>query len=549
MPMKCPFCGSNKLEETANFNEFSCKLCNCEFRDEKPGYTTFEEGKYENFCENVADCVLQEASGGITHVINAIAKEAALAGIEYIDIPIERLQDLYESVKNESSLGIIDSFDLEYIKEGMNRFIVLGENILKRTDLEINMERFSYLKENQLATVSVKPLGPIGGGKKKEVVAGSVEEENSLTDRKDDVSTQDGWSDIDTSDMHNWVSIIGDVAFKVYDKITDPDRKMTADEARDLIRQEAIKMGVNKDKVDYEFIDKVIKRIKSSSYEEFGPGRLDWLDDRSIKETSNYSEDVPVTNDIVDDETIEAIADDSLDELKSLYSDNPEGTFDFEMQYIIDVAKKYWPEIETYSPETLDKIKTVLDQKANAGSNQDFTVNGPMEETPNYSGSAEMSHLSSVGSDEDPNSPEAQGIEGDSEFYDDKIGGVSDFASDIKEPKNPIDIDSAVTIIKSEGLSDDLEIYKRLLELVGNISGEEADKVIDAIRGTSVGVQEDSLTGTGIGDGTNDIAVSEEESVVTPEFAGDSDEVDNKLMESIEYIISKANIVEELRDL
>jgi hypothetical protein len=189
------------------------------------------------------------------------------------------------------------------------------------------------------------------------------------------------------------------------------------------------------------------------------------------------------------------------------------------MQYIIDVAKKYWPEIETYSPETLDKIKTVLDQKANAGSNQDFTVNGPMEETPNYSGDAEMSHLSSVGSDEDTNSPEAQGVEDGSEFYDDKTGGVSDFAFDINEPKNPIDIDSAVTIIKSEGLSDDLEIYKRLLELVGNISGEEADKVLDTIRGTSVGVQEDSITGTGIGDGTNDIAVNPEEtdSVVSEE--------------------------------
>jgi hypothetical protein len=320
MPMKCPFCGSNKLEETANFNEFSCKLCNCEFRDEKPGYTTFEEGKYENFCKNVADGVLQEASGGITHVINAIAKEAALAGIEYIDVPIERLQDLYESVKNESSLGIIDSFDLEYIKEGINRFIVLGENILKRTDLEINMERFYYLKENQLATVSVKPLGPVGGGKKKEVIAGAVEEE---------------------------------------------------------IAPEVSRAPIN-------------------------------------------------TNDIVDDETIKAIADDSLDELKSLYSDNPEGTFDFEMQYIIDVAKKYWPEIETYSPETLDKIKTVLDQKANAGSNQDFTVNGPMEEAPNYTGDVSVANMSSVGSDEDPNSPEAQGIEGDSEFYDDYMNEVDE---------------------------------------------------------------------------------------------------------------------------
>ena len=441
--MKCPFCGSNKLEETANFNEFSCKLCNCEFRDDKPGYTTFEEGKYENFCENVADCVLQEASGGITHVINAIAKEAALAGIEYIDIPIERLQDLYESVKNESSLGIIDSFDLEYIKEGMNKFIVLGENILKRADLEINMERFSYLKENQLATVSVKPLGPIGGGKKKEVVAGAVEEEMAP-----EVSTS------------------------------------------------------------------------------------------------------PVTNSVLDDETIEAIVDDTIDELKSLYSDNPEGTFDFDVKDIIDVAKKHWPEIVKYSPEDLKKLAMALDSKANAGSDQNFEENtGPIEETPNYTGDTSVANMSSVGSDEDTNSPEAQGIEGDSEFYDDKIGGVSDFASDINEPKNPIDIDSAVTIIKSEGLSDDLEIYKRLLELVGNISGEEADKVIDTIKGTSVGVQEDSLTGTGIGDGTNDIAVSEEESVVTPEFAGDSDEVDNKLMESVEYIISKAANVEELRDL
>ena len=423
--MKCPFCGSNKLEETANFNEFSCKLCNCEFRDEKPGYTTFEEGKYENFCENVADCVLQEASGGITHVINAIAKEASQAGIEYIDIPIERLQDLYESVKNESSLGIIDSFDLKYIKEGMDRFIVLGENILKRTDLEINMERFSYLKENQLSTISVKPLGPVGGGKRKEVIAGAVEEE-----------------------------------------IT------------------------------------------------------------------------PEVN-IVDDETIEAIADDSLDELKSMYSDSPEGTFDFEIPFIIEVAKKYWPEIERYSPETLGKLKTVLDRKANAGSTQDFSETAPIEETPNYSGDTSVANMSSVGSDEDPNSPEAQGIEDDSEFYDDKIGGVSDFASDIKEPKNPIDIDSAITIIKSEGLQDALEIYKRLLELVGNISGEEADKVLDTVRGISVGVREDSLTGTGIGDGTNDIGANPDEL--------DIDE--SNLMEAVEHIVSKATKVEELRDL
>lgn len=510
--MKCPFCGSNKLEETANFNEFSCKLCNCEFRDEKPGYTTFEEGKYENFCENVADCVLQEASGGITHVINAIAKEASQAGIEYIDIPIERLQDLYESVKNESSLGIIDSFDLKYIKEGMDKFIVLGENILKRTDLEINMERFSYLKENQLSTISVKPLGPVGGGKRKEVIAGAVEEEitpevnivddetieaiaddsldelksmysdspegtfdfeiqyiievakkywpeietyspetldkiKTVLDQKANAGSSQDFTenegDIDTSNMHNWVSIIGDVAMEVEDKIRNPDHQMTADEARGLIRQEAIKMGVSENKVDEQFIDRVIKYIKSRSYEEFGPGELDWLDDRSIKET------------------------------------------------------------------------------------------------PNYSGDTDLSHLSSVGSDEDPNSPEAQGIEDDSEFYDDKIGGVSDFASDIKEPKNPIDIDSAITIIKSEGLQDDLEIYKRLLELVGNISGEEADKVLDTVRGISVGVREDSLTGTGIGDGTNDIGANPDEL--------DIDE--SNLMEAVEHIVSKATKVEELRDL
>lgn len=395
--MKCPYCGSIKLEETANFDEFACKLCNCEFRNENPGYKTFEEGSYSRFCENVCDSILNESSGNITNVVNAISKEAKLAGIEYIDIPIERLQELYEAVKNESDLGIRDAFDLEFIKNGIDNFTMLGESIISRSDLEINMERFIFLKENQLATVSVKPLGPVGGGKKKEVVAGAVEEE-----------------------------------------IT------------------------------------------------------------------------PEVN-IVDDETIEAIADDSLDELKSMYSDSPEGTFDFEIQHIIEVAKKYWPEIETYSPETLGKLKTLLDRKANAGSTQDFTETAPIEETPNYSGDTELSHLSSIGSDEDPNSPEAQGIEGDSEFYDDKIGGVSDFASDIKEPKNPIDIDSAITIIKSEGLQDDLEIYKRLLELVGNISGEEADKVLDTVRGTSVGVQEDSLTGSGIGDGTNDIGTSPEE--------------------------------------
>jgi hypothetical protein len=145
--MNCPYCGSTLLEEASNFNEFTCNLCKCEFKHDGDRYRIFEEGNYKKFCDNIMYHLCEKASPKVSNILVSVLSQLKNNGVEEIDTVLEHLQMVASNVSSEMVIGLQTESDLEVVKEGIECFNNLGNTLLKRDDLELDLHRFSRLQE------------------------------------------------------------------------------------------------------------------------------------------------------------------------------------------------------------------------------------------------------------------------------------------------------------------------------------------------------------------------------------------------------------------
>ena len=148
--MQCPYCGTDKLTETFNFNEHSCDRCGCEFKYENNLYRIFVEGNYEKFCEAVLLEMTNNTNTQVGNILIQVVRECKRYGPEQLDIMIEHIKNVAETVLSETKIGLRDRYDLGTLVEGLEAFDTLGKTLLERAeDLEIDMHSYSrYLADN-----------------------------------------------------------------------------------------------------------------------------------------------------------------------------------------------------------------------------------------------------------------------------------------------------------------------------------------------------------------------------------------------------------------
>jgi hypothetical protein len=145
--MNCPYCGSNLLEESSNFNEFTCKLCKCEFKHDDNKFRIFEEGNYKKFCENTMYHLCENASPKVSSILVSVISQLKNNGVEELDAVLEHLNLVSANVSSEMVIGLQQESDLEVVKEGIEKFTTLGQTLSKREDLELDLHRFQRFQE------------------------------------------------------------------------------------------------------------------------------------------------------------------------------------------------------------------------------------------------------------------------------------------------------------------------------------------------------------------------------------------------------------------
>lgn len=147
--MQCPYCGSTHLTETFNFNEHSCDRCGCEFKYDNNNYRIFEEGNYEKFCESVLLEMTNATNVQVGNVLVQVIRECKRYGPSQLDVMLEHLKNVAESVLSETQIGRRDSYDLGALVEGVEAFETLGNTLVEREDLELDLHSFQrYIEHN-----------------------------------------------------------------------------------------------------------------------------------------------------------------------------------------------------------------------------------------------------------------------------------------------------------------------------------------------------------------------------------------------------------------
>lgn len=147
--MQCPYCGSTHLTETFNFNEHSCDRCGCEFKHNDGQYRIFEEGNYEKFCESVLLEMTNATNVQVGNVLVQVIRECKRYGPGQLDVMLDHLKNVAESVLSETQIGRRDNYDFGALVEGVDAFETLGRTLMEREDLEIDLHSFKrYIEYN-----------------------------------------------------------------------------------------------------------------------------------------------------------------------------------------------------------------------------------------------------------------------------------------------------------------------------------------------------------------------------------------------------------------
>lgn len=119
----CPYCGASKVPRTFNFNEYSCTMCESDFKLTDSGVKIFQEGSWSSFCKSNLQEMLNKVSGAeVTDLLTKILRPAAQATPNEIDLIIENLTSIAGMLHSAWKLKRLPVKDFTVVMEGIAVF-------------------------------------------------------------------------------------------------------------------------------------------------------------------------------------------------------------------------------------------------------------------------------------------------------------------------------------------------------------------------------------------------------------------------------------------
>lgn len=152
--MKCPFCGSHKLQKTFNFNEYNCVLCDSYFKYTTNGLKIFQDGKWNVFCNSICENVKNKIQDAyVINLVHNITKNFAKSSPENIDLLIEEFSKIGEAVLNDYHIGKRNINDAFVIYEEIKNLSRCAITLAKRQEefnfkIRLNEDIVRIAKEN-----------------------------------------------------------------------------------------------------------------------------------------------------------------------------------------------------------------------------------------------------------------------------------------------------------------------------------------------------------------------------------------------------------------
>jgi len=136
----CPFCGTEKVSKTFNFNEYTCDLCECDYKHTSDGIKIFQEGSWAAFCNSITKSVSSKAEANVVDLVSKTMRGYSKRGPEEIDLVIESLSSIASTLNSEMKVGLRGKRDFLVIAEQIDTVVRAAHALHKRqNDMGINI--------------------------------------------------------------------------------------------------------------------------------------------------------------------------------------------------------------------------------------------------------------------------------------------------------------------------------------------------------------------------------------------------------------------------
>lgn len=137
----CPFCGSSKVSKTFNFNEYTCDLCECDYKHLSSGIKIFQEGSWAKFCGSITEAVSSKVEGAnVVDLISKVMRGYAKGSPNDIDVMIESLTSIAGTLSSEMKVKLRGKNDFIVVMEQIDTVVRAAQTLHKRqNDLGIKV--------------------------------------------------------------------------------------------------------------------------------------------------------------------------------------------------------------------------------------------------------------------------------------------------------------------------------------------------------------------------------------------------------------------------
>jgi hypothetical protein len=163
----CPFCGTEKVSKTFNFNEYTCDLCECDYKHTSDGIRIFQEGSWAAFCNSITEAVSSKAGANVVDLVSKTMRGYSKRGPEEIDLVIESLSSIASTLNSEMKVGLRGKNDFLVIAEQIDTAVRAAHALHKRQDdmginIRLNEGILDWFKGEDAAEVE-EPETTLGG--------------------------------------------------------------------------------------------------------------------------------------------------------------------------------------------------------------------------------------------------------------------------------------------------------------------------------------------------------------------------------------------------
>jgi hypothetical protein len=131
---KCPFCGTHQVSKTFNFNEYTCNLCECDYKHVSDGIKIFQEGSWAKFCNSITESVSAKSGATVVDLVSKVMRGYSKRGPDEIDLVIESLTSIASTLNSEMKVGLRGKQDFLTIVEQINTAVTAAHALHRRQE-------------------------------------------------------------------------------------------------------------------------------------------------------------------------------------------------------------------------------------------------------------------------------------------------------------------------------------------------------------------------------------------------------------------------------